>query len=213
MAFDGDTDADLLAYVAMREEDVPAARAAMEEFSRRHRSWLERAVRRSNLYRLLGEGRVEDVVQETFIRVWERSQTFIPPVTDEEGGRRAVRAWLGRIANRATASMLRSFDALSRADPLPELVEARDEAVDTPDSSALRVAREELDRLPDREKDVILETLLYYKAGEQHQRLPNAASQALAERWSTTTENIRQVRSRTFAGLKDAIARRAGGQP
>lgn len=213
MAFDGDTDADLLAYIAMREEDEPAARAAGEEFSRRHRAWLERAVRRSRLYRLLGEGLVEDLVQETFIRVWERAETFEAPVADEEGGRRAVRAWLGQIANREAASVLRSTDVLVHAEPLPEVEVPRDETPGAPDNTLAQIAREELDRLPDREKDVILETLLYYKAGEAHQRLPNAVSQSLADRWSTTTENIRQVRSRTFGRLKDAITRRTGRQP
>lgn len=213
--FGGLTSAKLLACITMRLEDDASARAAMQELSRRHRSWLKEAVLRTRLLHVLGEGVADDIVQETFVRVWERAKTFRAPVECEKDvDRYVVRAWLGRIANRVAASMLRSHDALAVAAPLPE-EEVIHESIPVIEEETLdlRVAREELEGLPAREKDVVLEWLMHYKAGEPHQRLPNAVSRDMAARWSTTTDNIRQVRARTLRQLKETIERRTGRKP
>ena len=62
--------------------------------------------------------------------------------------------------------------------------------------------------------DVLRVTALYQRAGEAHQRLPNDVSAELAERWGTTNENIRAIRSRAMKKLKTFLERRgAWGSP
>jgi DNA-directed RNA polymerase sigma subunit (sigma70/sigma32) len=46
---------------------------------------------------------------------------------------------------------------------------------------------------------------LYFRAGEEHQRLPNEVSAELARRWDTTSENVRAIRSRALKKLRSYL--------
>ena len=119
---------------------------------------------------------------------------------------------VGGIANRVIAETLRLDGVLVLATPLdtlPESVVA--EPVDGPSSAKVAILSAIVESLSDREKDVLLEWLFYYKYGQPHQRLPNAASAALAARWQTTPENIRAIRSRTLKKIREEFERRSGG--
>lgn len=209
--FSGDSNADLLGYIALRYEDEVSAQEALAEFSGRHGGWLA-DVARGRFRQSLDASDIDDLVQDVMLRVWERAETYRPPTSgDADSDRRAVRAWIGQIANRIVVSALRSPDAVTSAQALSDDIAAPDEStMETKESLDVRVVREELDRLSERENDVLFEWLLHFKLDAAHQRLPNKVSQKLAARWSTTPENIRQIRSRTKKDLKDRIARRTG---
>jgi hypothetical protein len=49
---------------------------------------------------------------------------------------------------------------------------------------------------------------LYFRPGEEHQRLPNEVSAELAKRWETTSENVRAIRSRATKKLKEYLEKR-----
>jgi DNA-directed RNA polymerase sigma subunit (sigma70/sigma32) len=72
-------------------------------------------------------------------------------------------------------------------------------------SPKLRLMREALDTLNERERDVLRVAALYFRPGEEHQRLPNDVSAELARRWETTNENIRAIRSRATKKLKQYL--------
>jgi DNA-directed RNA polymerase sigma subunit (sigma70/sigma32) len=72
-------------------------------------------------------------------------------------------------------------------------------------SPKLRLLREALDTLTERERDVLRVAALYFRPGEEHQRLPNEVSAELARRWDTTNENLRAIRSRAAKKLKQYL--------
>ena len=191
------TDARLVGQIAARGH---LARAEQAEFYVRHAAYLY-AVLKSQCAGALARSQqeVEDLVQDTFRRACERAATFRSDgVTGSDHERQRSRAWLGRIAKRLLA------DALARrlqvSDEPLEL--AAPCATDDEPSPLLALVEQGIALLPEREQDVLRVFGLYYRIGEQNQRLPNAVSAELAERWGTTPEHIRVVRSRALQKLR-----------
>ncbi|HYQ16607.1 MAG TPA: sigma-70 family RNA polymerase sigma factor, partial [Polyangiaceae bacterium] len=183
--------------------DAEAARAAEAEFYERHVEYLY-AVLVSRVRRPLAlSGReVEDLVQETFFRAFARAETFSAgDVPDEDSERRRSRAWLGRIAQRLLADWLADAREIS-ASPYLETLTEPEPAPPSSRSPKLQLMCEALDTLSERERDVLRVAALYFRGGEEHQRLPNQVSAELARRWETTSENIRAIRSRATKKLK-----------
>ena len=79
---------------------------------------------------------------------------------------------------------------------------------DTPPEK-LKLIEQALETLSDREQDVVLETMYYYRYGEEYQRLPNAVSAGLVMQLDTTPENIRTIRSRAMRKIKEYVEARA----
>ena len=103
--------------------------AAFEELYRRHRDVVRGIVRRH----IYDQGRVDDLVQETFAEAWRAIGTF-------DGTRSSTRTWLAMLASR------RCIDALRRASVRPvldDLALAGEPAAPDPcDGIALRVTVE-----------------------------------------------------------------------
>lgn len=203
------SDAELLERVARRESDGPAARHAEAEFYTRHARYLYAVlVLRVRRPLALSGREVEDLVQETFFRAFARAHTFSAgDALDAESQRRRSRAWLGRIAQRLLADWLadvREIAASPYLDTLPE------PELGPPSSRSpkRRLMGEALDTLNERERDVLRVAALYFRPGEEHQRLPNDASLELARRWSTTNENIRAIRSRATKKIRQYLEAR-----
>jgi RNA polymerase sigma factor (sigma-70 family) len=202
------TDADLLERVAGRERDPRAAHEAEGELYGRHVRYLY-GVLSSRQQRMLSlaSTSAEDLVQDTFRRAFERAHTFTTDgISDPEQLRRRTRAWLGRIAQNLLADTLERVREVS-ATPYVERVSCDEIDAPPPSSPELRMMREALGELSDREQDVLRVTALYFRAGE-HQRLPNAVSAELADRWSTSSENVRAIRSRAMKKLKEILSAR-----
>lgn len=202
-AIDRVSDAELLERVSQRATNAVAARAAEAEFYERHARYLYGVlVQRVRRPLALSGREVEDLVQETFFRAFARAASYSEgDVHDEDGQRRRSRAWLGRIAQRLLADWLadaREVSASPYLDTLPE----PEAAPPSSRSPKLRLLREALDTLNERERDVLRVAALYFRPGEEHQRLPNDISAELAKRWQTSSENIRAIRSRASKKLK-----------
>jgi len=207
------SDAELLRRVADRDFDAPRARGAQAQFYERHIRYLYGSVLRMKQSLLEMAGlRPEDLVQDTFHRVFERAHTYDPgDAVDPDAQRRRTRAWLGRIATRLLADALRRPNEIA-ATPFVEQASMESSRQSAPPSSRrrgrLQLVSEGLDQLTDREQDVLRVTALYQRAGEAHQRLPNEVSAELATRWGTTNENIRAIRSRAMKKLKAFLLER-----
>jgi RNA polymerase sigma factor (sigma-70 family) len=205
------SDAELLERVAARKVDPFRARRAEAEFYERHARYLYAVLmRRAKGPLALTGAEVEDLVQETFFRAFERAHTFTPGdcVDGDELSRRA-RGWLGRIAQHLLADWLDGRREIA-ASPFLETVPGRDE--DAPRSSRSprrELVRAALDELSERERDVLRVSALYHRPGEEHQRLPNAVAAELATRWGTSGENIRAIRSRAMKKLREMLTARA----
>lgn len=203
------SDAELLARVGRRATDAADARAAETEFYRRHARYLYSVLWHRVRRPLALSGReVEDLVQETFFRAFARAETYSTgDARDGDSQRRRSRAWLGRIAERLLADWLANtrevsaspyLDTLAEPEPLPP----------SSRSPKLRLLREALGTLTERERDVLRVAALYFRPGEEHQRLPNEVSQELARRWQTTNENVRAIRFRATKKLKEYLTGR-----
>jgi RNA polymerase sigma factor (sigma-70 family) len=203
------SDAELLERVSQRATDAATARAAETEFYGRHARYLYGVlVQRVRRPLALSGREVEDLVQETFFRAFARAETYSGgDAWEQDSQRRRSRAWLGRIAERLLADWLASAREISASPYLDTLAEP-EPGPPSSRSPKLRLLREALDTLNERERDVLRVAALYFRPGEEHQRLPNEVSAELARRWQTSNENIRAIRSRATKKLKDYIAQR-----
>ncbi|MEZ4219812.1 MAG: sigma-70 family RNA polymerase sigma factor [Polyangiaceae bacterium] len=193
-------DAELLKRVALGGGD---ARPAAGEFYGRHVRYLYGALLKRQR-RLLDVAAMsaEDLVQDTFRRAFERAHTFKPDAElDQERKRRRARAWLGRIAHNLLADQLRGLHEVS-ASPYLEQVPSDEREEAPPSTPEVKLMRQALETLSEREQDVLRVTALYQHAGS-HQRLPNDVSQNLARRWGTSNENVRAIRSRALKKVKN----------
>ena len=204
-------DAQLLADIASAHGDHAdtVARAAFGEFYQRHATWLYNRLCRTSAFGLLRpKDAVHDVVQETFYRAFKGAKTFDPNFSSDPGRLEAlVRGWLGGIANRVIADMLRNSepDATepSRLEPRQTAWADVDESI--PDSPVVRALQHELKRLSPLQQDIIAAAEFYYQPDTTYQRLPNGVAKMLAEKHHTSSDNIRQVRRRTMAQLRKKL--------
>lgn len=206
----GQTDEDLLQYMAKRGEDPSVAEEAWAEFYRRHGKYLYDVCCRA-YSGFVDKATLSDLVSETLLKVFEKAGTFKPSGFESPDEKRAwVRAWLGTIAENELFSGLRrqegvQLDHLSDkqwADighPVAEGVDA-----ETP-SRRLELITEALEQLPDRERYIVLVTMAYYRPGRNHQRLPNDVSHGLARMYDTTPENIRKIRQRSLQTIEEYV--------
>jgi DNA-directed RNA polymerase specialized sigma24 family protein len=204
-------DADLLRRIAGGASDPRGARAAQAIFYERHVRYLYGAVlrQRATLLRLVGVS-AEDLVQETFHRAFERARTFQPGEGhDPDRARARTRAWLGRIATNLLADHAGAPREIA-ASPYVERVSCAgiDDEPPPSQSPRARLVAEGLDALSERERDVLRVSALHHRAGEEHQRLPNAVAAELAGRWQTTGDNIRAIRMRAMKKLRAFLASR-----
>ena len=128
-------DAELLAQIA-RGDDPAAVRAAQAELYRRHVRYLYGALskQRDKLLSLAGLS-IEDVVQDTFARAFDRAASFkAAPELDPDRARRRTRAWLGRIAQNLIADGFRRFREVSASHYLEDAF--ADATVPAPDDDA-----------------------------------------------------------------------------
>jgi DNA-directed RNA polymerase specialized sigma24 family protein len=152
---------------------------------------------------------IQDVVQETFYRAYKGAHTFNPRlVTDPSRLEALVRGWLGGIANRVIADMLRRAEP-SVVESVPS--EPRQTAwgnaggESAHDSPVVKALKDELQKLSPLQRDVLATAELYYQPDTTYQRLPNGVAKKLAEKHGTSSDNIRQVRRRTMAVLRKKL--------
>ena len=165
---------------------------------------VQRLIRRS-----LGDLGVSDLVQETFVRAFERAATFKSRgATDGDATRRRVRGWLGKIANRRFLDTLRgpAESSLSDTDSIADLSAADvDDCEPDQGSPRVKLIREALATLTERERHVLRVTADWYRHGQVHQRVSKADLGQLASQLQTTAVNIRQIRKRAIDKVRDYI--------
>jgi len=200
------SDDDLLALIG-RGEHPQLACAAWAEFYLRHVGFLHGVCSRAYT-RSLGREEVEDLVAETFRRVFSNGAATYKPagLDDPESRLRRIQAWLTTIAERLACDMLRG----RRRRPGMQLEQEEwqdvpENAVEPVSETTAEVCRVMQSILTEREQDVLRTTYHWYDPTREHQKLPEAVLSDLAQRWDTTPDNIRQIRSRALKRLKDAL--------
>lgn len=190
---------------ALQENDHDTAHVVFREFHARHATYVYDCARRCTPIRLSGDTQLLDVaVANTLSKAYFKAATFETTETENNKVRRHVRAWLGRILQNCIIDELRNSTPIisllkeSMLEAPPPLLAGRAEE----DSILAKRLREEIERLPPREQDVLWTYAQHYRPGDPHQRLSNEESRALAERWDTTSVNMRQIRKRAFDKLR-----------
>jgi RNA polymerase sigma factor (sigma-70 family) len=202
MAFETDTDADLLGYMAMEEDDPGGARAAWGAFFVRHRESVFRHVRRAYGSQLGGDAGAADVCAETFRRAFDKASTFSPRAEDPEVVRRQVVAWLCKIAKSIFRDLLRKrakLPVLALVEDVPSDDDPDGEVPTDDESEQLARAKEAWAELDDRERTVLVETMEWFNNQTGASQMPKGVAKELADRLGTTTANLRQIRRRALA--------------
>jgi len=208
-----ETDADLLAYMAMAVEEPTCARAAWEVFYQRHVEYLYRVCLRAYGDILGGQAGAADLVAEVFRAAYENAHKFDPAgITDPQRLQLRARAWLGWAARRLVQDLLRGRGKLPtqslKLDHWQQVAE-RGRPGAKPSANE-RFVREAIGSLSEREQLVIRTTFQWYRPDKQHQRLPNDVAAELAVTLRTTPENLRQIRRRALKKIADYVRGQAG---
>jgi RNA polymerase sigma factor (sigma-70 family) len=207
--FAADSDEDLIFYMSLRSEDPTAAEDAWVEFFFRHRAYVVGICHRFQA--TLGDLGVEDLAQDTFVRVFQKAHTFKPlGCGDATRERVRVRGWMGQIANNLFFSSLRGQPRISFVDnPRASVSETEIHEGACPEvveSDRLLLLREGLGTLTEREREILLASYAWYELGVGCQRMPSEELKVLVDRFQTTAVNIRQIRARALDKLKMYLA-------
>ena len=175
------SDTDLIARMAKGDQ------RAMPVLFARHRTRVHRFV----LRRVRSDGLAEDIVNETFLAVWQQAGRF-------EGGS-SVTTWMLSIAHNKAVSALRK----RREETLEEgVAEAIADGGDSPETSLAKVGkagvlRACLDRLPDEQRMVM--DLVYY-----HEQSVKEVAEVLAIPEATVKTRMFYARKKLSDMLKAA---------
>jgi RNA polymerase sigma factor (sigma-70 family) len=206
-----ESDEDLLIYMSMRADDPAVARAAWAEFFLRHREYLYRHCRRLTTG-VLDDAGTKDLVQDTFIRAYQRAGTFnADGIKDPDRLKLRTQAWLGRVARRLFLDVLRGRDGLREVqldenDPGPEPEPTQSSVT----STSRQLLDEAIETLSEREQIVLRTTYQYYEPGKKNQHLPHDVVEDLAKSLQTTPENLRQIKRRALRKLDQYIKSKTG---
>ena len=200
--------------MAFADDDPPAARAAWEEFYRRHVDYLYAACVRAYAPLLGGPAGAADLVADAFKRAYEYADRFDDGgLTDSDRLRLRTRAWLGRIAQRLAQNTLRGRSRLKERlvdlDRWQQIAGPAD--ADAGDPERITAVRAAITALNEREQIVIRTTFQWYAPDQPNQRLPNDVAAELAQTLQTTPENLRQLRRRAMAKIKAFLDRPSAG--
>lgn len=224
--FGGESDYDLIEYMALAEEDQAGASLAWAEFYHRHFGYVLGVLKRG-YSGSLDEDSIEGLAKDTVIRAFEKAKSFKPSEDQEfNAQRRHVRGWLGRIAVRILISQFRKDQRLKLVYPdkidtsendgwgeiFREVADKAAQSVGNRDNlwghkkEWVREAYKAI--LNDKEREVLRVTIEFDQPGQAHQRLPDGISQKLADAIGSTPAGIRQIRLRAKKKIRDYVNQR-----
>lgn len=207
------SDFELIRRMAEHETDFGGAREAWAVFYVRHHAFLV-AVCSSDYRYLLGVDGVRDVVQDAFLRAFDRAKTFDYVMgCDARIQHRRARGWLARIAQNIVRDRYRGQPDICFVDEedievLGSAGDHCDEGPEVPENKRLQLLEQALASLSETEQAVLRTTMLWWQAEQQHQRMPHKALQQLSHQIGKSPENVRQIRSRALKKLQQYLNNR-----
>jgi len=189
------SDAELLALAA-NESDQALGDKAFEAFYHRHVKYLYYACK-TDYGKTLRDDGVEDLVQDTFVKAFEKADSYHPGgIVSQEAMQRRTQAWLRKIAANLFFNSFRtkkSVNTMLLHDDKWHAISAIDKESEAEDSPKMRLMKEALRTLSQKEQEIMRTIYQWY---EPHCKLPSHIIQELTEQYRTTPENIRKIRSR-----------------
>jgi RNA polymerase sigma factor (sigma-70 family) len=205
MDFSAVTDADLIEWMAVGDACAAEAHAAFTEFYGRHAQYIFAVCERRY------GGEAEDIVADTFRRVYESASQFdrntLVNVQDATAARLLVRAWMGQIIRWVAADHFAERDRHGKTvtpkciTSLPDKTCA-DPANPAADSELVTQVRNVISTLSEREQ-AIAWTIAHSWCPELGRlRWTQEDLDTIGERFNLTRENIRQIRTRLIRRLR-----------
>lgn len=192
------------------DDDPDYARQAWAVLYRRHAPFLLAAVHQTARDAFGDAAAAEDVVAETFKKVYEKAGTFNPPTQPMDGPaqRGLFRGWLSTIAVNVIRDAQRKQQQVhARHIEQDHWADIEDVAPVTSSDTAW-ISRVMNDVLDDREQDILRTTYRYYDPSTGNTpKLPSDELHRLCEEHAITPENLRQIRRRALAKLSEALQR------
>ena len=208
--FTGESDPDLLQWMAVTDEPI-AAKAAFAEFYRRHSEFVHGTVERQ--LSTADAFAVNDVVQDVFLRTLRSAKTFTMGAAKQKSDpRQAVRAWLGRIVYTASMDSLNEAAELTSMDPAElDIEKDRRSATqsdrcleDTPQNRAkIEALKGALEELSERESSALTACAPFW--ADESFDIPEHVSKAICNELRTTPEGLRQMRCRALKHLRSKL--------
>ena len=193
--------------VSWLEDDEEAALAAWGEFYRRHFGVLTLICLKA-YQQQIGEAGVEDLVNDTFLRVLTHgAATFGTAETDPDKLRKLIGVWLSEIARNLFLMQLRGRKKLPEV-AFDEIEHACEEATPLSEERQKQCEqlREILDGLNDREREVLMARFSnYHRSGGKQQFDPDVLAD-LAEKLQITKDAVRQILCRTLKKIKAQLS-------
>jgi RNA polymerase sigma factor (sigma-70 family) len=203
-------DFELIRRMADQKADFAQAREAWARFYVRHHGFLLRRCETNHAY-VLGMPGVEEVVQDTFMKVFDGASTFNCADACEPSVQISKsRGWLVRISENLIRDRFRRQPEVCTVDE-DELERHSSgtggdpDQTSLPESERLRLLKFGLAQLSDTEQTVLRATMFWWQPDQQHQRMPHEAMTQLSKHVGKSPEAIRQIRLRALKKLESYV--------
>lgn len=203
--------ADLLQRIAHREDEA-TARAAFNEFHRRYEGYLFAVASRvCRQFPGTANELFDAVVQNTFLKAYQRAGTFDAGKVKAAQLEAGVKAWLGRIADNEHKALLRELQSQMPLSLVEDVaIYEGDYAYDPsqePNEAPVSVYRALLDEslaaLTETERYILMNSLAYEQDGKY---LPSAFIASTCAMFNISKVNFRKIKSLAFKKVESKIA-------
>jgi DNA-directed RNA polymerase specialized sigma24 family protein len=225
---EADEDDVLFRLMAAGHRHPELARAAWSTLFHRYDERLSSHVRRCYARVLGGDAGVRDLVHEVWVRAYERAETYaaVPaeasdPTTQSAGEVESwTMGWLRSIARSVHFDQVRvarrsHVPQRGTGEPLrpkpPTLCRHGPDDVPSNDDRRYEVICELLAELPERDRDVLHVSFLWYGLEDKECRIPREEVGYLKRRWHIDEAYIRQIRRRVLKKVEVRLQQRALG--
>ena len=158
----------------------------------------------------------KDLFSLTMSKARESADTFKPEAdTGAEESQNAADAWLGGIAKRVVFDLIRRIPKCVALDPQwldgedgPDGLAIRtNDVFDEDETEDVRLIREAIDTLSQKEKEVIWAASQFYRR-RNHQHTPTDDLEEIVDHLGITKDNFRKIKQRAKAKILQFVAKR-----
>jgi RNA polymerase sigma factor (sigma-70 family) len=199
--------AELFLLMAMKDDDRQEAEKAFAAFYNCYKNYLYTVVKNAcKSWEMYGDELIQAVHENTFLKVYEKADSFmmIENIAFERQEMR-MKSWLGKIAHKEMLLLLRQFkDEKEKIEYHNDLtfLENPDEEVNPQTAEEILLAEKALRTLSERDRNILVTYLMFEEGNKQ---LPRTEIQRLADMWDVLPDNMRQIKKRSLAKVKQYI--------
>jgi len=199
--------ADMFLSMAMKDDDRQEAERAFAGFYNRYKNYLYTVVRNAcKSWEMYGDELVQAVHENAFLNVYEKADSFMM-IEDIAFARQELRmkSWLSVIAHREMMLLLRQFkeekEKIDYHDDMTFLEQTEELDSSKPTKEILLIEKA-LRTLSERDRHILITYMMFEEGNKQ---LPKSEIERLAEMWNVLPDNMRQIKKRSLAKVKQYI--------